>query len=148
MNLWHITEALVELLEQVPGVSAYPGMQDSVLTSGATTAIVVRADSPFIPSYHQAMSGGRVEILMVLEIICPRSSMRDAQQRIFELLSAGTGETASLIDTLRPNDRPNPLDGLVHDFTLMQVSGLEERTIGDLSYVGCDISVRFYAART
>ena len=149
MNLTAIRAELGQLLEQIGGVRVYLQAEDSVYSSTATAqALVIRDGSPYVDYYAEgAMKGGQSLVRMVVEIVAPRTSMRSAQARIDELCSAGIGESRSIYDAVKPDDLPQTLNGEIHDLRIMSASGLEERNIGDVSYLGCDIAIEMLVGR-
>ena len=113
MNLTAIRAELGQLLEQIGGVRVYLQAEDSVYASTATAqALVIRDGSPYVDYYAEgAMKGGQSLVRMVVEIVPPRTSMRDAE-REFGCPGAGPrGQPGSQPRSLKkpPNQPRSPV---------------------------------------
>lgn len=147
MNLTAIRAELGQLIEQVDGVRVYLQPEDAIYTSTATAqAVVIRDGEPYIEYLH-AMQGGMALVRLRLEIVAQRTNMRAAQQRIDELVSAGLGENRSIYDAVKPNDLQQTLNGEIDDLKIIEASGLEERNVGDVNYLGCDLEIEMIVRR-
>lgn len=147
MNLQTIAENLAAVLETISGVRAYTYRRSQFATSGdADVAIMVVPDSPFI-DYYEAMVGGQGIVRWTLQVRIPAVAEDAAHRRLYALLSAGAGETVSIIDTVKPNDLQQTLSGVIDDLKLGAVTvGVAEEQNGAV-YIGADIGVEMLVPR-
>lgn len=77
-------------------------VHDTVPEKPEVPCLVVAPDDPFV-TYQDAMAGGLATLHFDLVLLVQRGDDRAAQNALDALLSSGTGETKSIIDTLMAN---------------------------------------------
>lgn len=143
MDVDGIRDGLKTALETVTGLRAYDTFNDDITVTTVGGAVVV-PDDPFI-DYLQAMQGGLAVLNFRVVLLASRATERTGQDTIDALLSAGTGETKSVVDALRAN---KTLGGKAHDTVPHTARDYGTTEIGDVSYTKADLLVRVQAART
>lgn len=140
MNLQQIRQSLQVQLSTVPTFRAYA----TPPPKPEPPCLVVAAGEPFV-EYHAAMSRGLVEVRFEVLALVGVAHVESAFARLDSVCSAGTGESASVVDALHAN---RTLDGLVSDVVVRQVGGVTTLDIGDTSYLGCTFGVSVYCPRS
>lgn len=117
------------VLEQhLPDSRVYAQRTGDIVVPKQGVAIVVRSVDQRDDVYHQAFAKGLVWWALELDCYVFAATTAAAVDRLYELMSAGTGQTHALIDALY-TDRQ--LDGTVSDLKLTTVSAVESRAIAD-----------------
>lgn len=109
LDLGAIRQALADRVNTVAGLRAYAELPEQVATSsGGVTAVMVAPGagddyvSYFVSfgSSSDPAKGNLCEVAMRLIVAVPYIDTRAAQERLDAVLSAGTGQSLSLIDAL------------------------------------------------
>jgi hypothetical protein len=96
-------------------------------------------------SYLEASSGGQVQIRFDLRVYVQFTDYGASQRRLDDLLSAGSGETRSLVDAVL-GDRT--LGGTVMDCVPLEASVSELATIAQIDYLAASLECLVLAQRT
>lgn len=149
MNLAEIRQAIADLAATVPGVRGYPYRPDNFATSGSgLIAAMLTNGDPYV-DYLQAMSGGLVQVRLVMQLRIPLIAEINAQRQMDDLVSAGLGEARSVIDAIKPGDLPQTLGGLVQDLKIPEVrmGSEQDPETGKARYYGADFDLDVFARR-
>jgi len=146
VNLADISAALCEQLRStVDNIRPYNGLQDSVFTGAGIAVLVYPADEWV--DYLQAMRGGLAVTSWLIEPVVQQANVRSSYARLCELLSAGIGESRSIIDALKPDSLPQTLGGVCNDVVVRTASGFVEKQFGQITYVGAELTVDVHVSR-
>lgn len=155
MNLAAIADALADQLGTIPGVRAYPRRVSNFATTtgDGSVAVMVVPGQPLVSFYENGtMTGGTVgglgTVRYTLQARVPIVAEQQAQTRLYELASSGTGEARSVYDAIRPGDLPQPHpDGLWDDVYIVTATVVTEP--GETTdYLGIDFAVEVLARRS
>lgn len=98
MNLQAIREQVAVQLSGVDGLRAYAYKLEQIPAGNADHLFVVPGD-PYV-TFNDANAGGLSTVRLNLEVWVRAADMRTGSNRLDALLSAGTGESRSVIDAL------------------------------------------------
>lgn len=145
MNLADVSQGLADRLSTVDNVRPYSGLVDNVFTGSGIAVLVYPADEWV--DYLQAMRGGLAVTSWLVEPVVQRDNLRASYARMCELVSAGAGESRSLIDAIKPDSLPQTLGGVCNDVVVRAASGFVEKVFGQITYVGVELTVDVHVSR-
>ena len=143
-----VRDNLKTLIDAVSGVRAYDTVPGNPATNSASdTAVIIRPATGRYIDYSQAFQGGLCRMDLELLILVPVSSMRAAQDRLDDLLSAGVGSTRSLFDAIR-GSVPQTLSGACSDVMPTVARDVGSQVVNGVDYLEAYIDIVVYLPRS
>lgn len=147
MNIPDIARGLADLVGQTPGVRGYPYRVSNFASSGDGLVAAMVVPGPEFVNYYEAMVGGQAMLRWVIQVRVPAVAEEKAFERLYRCLSAGVGEPESIYDTVKPDDLPQTLGGLIDDLRIgVARMGVSEEAEGAV-YIGADLEVDMLVSR-
>lgn len=140
MNIASIRDGLKTRLATVSGLRAF----DTIPMEFVPPAAVVVPDDPFI-DYHEAFKGGLCLVRFRVTLLASRASERTGQDKLDSLLSAGTGQSSSILDAV---DGDRTLGGTVSDCVVDEAVDYGTTDVAGNSYWKADLRLRILVGRT
>lgn len=146
MDLTAIREGLATAIDAVPGLQVFAFPPDQVPVGNAPVAVVMHPAGVFV-DYHEAFNKGLATVNFTVVVYVQYVATKYAFAAMESFCSSGTGETASIIDTVMDGDRT--LGGVCSDLVFDRVSNIIVATNTDgIRYLTAELDVRVLATRT
>lgn len=141
MNLAEIATAIAEAIKDSVSTVRVENHQPDQLPVGVADAIYLSVSTI---EYQEAFANGSATVEFTATVVVPAQDMRSAHIRMMDLLSSGTGESRSIIDSIM-EDRT--LGGLTRGMSVDRMSDLRVENDGDARRLVCDLYMRVPAGR-
>lgn len=89
--------------------------------------------------YDGAFAGGLVEYNFVISVVVGRVSEREAQRRLDQYISTGTGSVKKAVEVNKS------LNGAAYDVRVIDMNNVTSVVINDITYLSCEFSVTVYS---